>query len=126
MLAIGVLNISKVAVTGGLGLKTHNCGQPDPAPTFLPSFLVRLLSISYFSGCLQVFAMPKQNKQKESTREQKKCMEKSSAYRYLQRLYKIRKEGRKEGWGGVWLPTIVGLKSQSSWQNRGGGGGGGG
>ena len=32
------------------------------------------------------------------------------------------KEGRKEGWGGVWLPTFVGLKSQSSWWNRGGGG----
>ena len=30
------------------------------------------------------------------------------------------KEGRKEGWGGVWLPMFVGLKSQSSWQNRGG------
>ena len=31
-----------------------------------------------------------------------------------------RKEGRKEGCGGVWLPTFVGLKSQSSWRNRGG------
>ena len=30
------------------------------------------------------------------------------------------KEGRKEGWGGVWLPTFAGLKSQSSWRNRGG------
>ena len=26
---------------------------------------------------------------------------------------RVKEEGRKEGWGGVWLPTFVGLKSRS-------------